>query len=141
MSVGNGARLKSKISRLRKLWNSAAEQSVAEAAEKCAAIARENAPVGSGGGADKHLKDSISTSSTLRGGVAEAYATARNPHAVYVEFGTGRRGQAAGAGTGYDPEWAGMDPRPYMQPAAEACRGTFSADAARTLQSAAGGLK
>ena len=139
MSGGN-TRLISKISHLRSLWNSAAERSVAEAAEKCAAIARENAPVGPGG-TEKHLNDSISTSSAMTGGVAEAYATVRNPHAAYVEFGTGRRGQASGAGTGYDPDWPGMDPQPYMQPAAEECRGTFSADAARTLQSAAGGLK
>ena len=140
MNGGDGARLKRKLGRIRALWNGAAARSVLDAAEKCAAFAREAAPVGPGG-AEPHLRDSIATSSAARDGVAEAYATARNPHAVYVEFGTGRRGEANGAGAEYDPDWPGMNPQPYMQPAAEACRGVFAADAAWALRSATGGLK
>ena len=40
-------------------------------------------------------------------------------HAVYVEYGTGRRGASSpGAGEGpYDPNWPGMAAQPYVRPA------------------------
>jgi HK97 gp10 family phage protein len=91
--------------------------------------AKANAPVATGA-----LRDSIDTQ-VLRG-VQNAQAggslnsslfsvTAMvSPHtdyAVYVEFGTGRRGEASpGAGEGpYDPNWPGMVAQPYMRPAAD----------------------
>jgi HK97 gp10 family phage protein len=45
-------------------------------------------------------------------------------HAVYVEYGTGRRGAASpGAGPGpYDPNWPGMRAQPYLRPAFDAHR-------------------
>lgn len=51
------------------------------------------------------------------------------PHAIYYEYGTGERGEAspsppkgelpAGA---YDPDWKGMEARPYAHPTAEEMR-------------------
>jgi HK97 gp10 family phage protein len=40
-------------------------------------------------------------------------------HAIYVEYGTGRRGAASpGAGPGpYNPNWPGMRAQPYLRPA------------------------
>lgn len=45
-------------------------------------------------------------------------------HAAYAEFGTGRRGSSSpNAGKGpYSEDWPGMDPIPYLRPAADATR-------------------
>ena len=45
-------------------------------------------------------------------------------HAVFVEYGTGRRG-AASPGAGpypYNPDWPGMPAQPYLRPALEKVR-------------------
>ena len=57
---------------------------------------------------------------------------AENPHAAYVELGTGRRG-------GGSPHWPGMAARPYLRPALEAGRAAFLEDAAARLRAALGG--
>ena len=52
-----------------------------------------------------------------------------NPHAAYVEFGTGMRGAQstdAAAGGRYDPDWPGMAAQPYMYPAAQRARVGFA---------------
>ncbi len=45
-------------------------------------------------------------------------------HAAYAEFGTGVRGSSSpDAGKGpYNEDWPGMDPIPYLRPAADATR-------------------
>ena len=115
------------------------ERTVSEAAESCAESAREMAPVGTGPRVQPHLKDSFSCSRISRGYIAEARAAVCNTHAAYVEFGTGRRGADTGSGSNYDPDWAGMPAQPYMQPAAEACRNRFHADAVQAVRQALGG--
>jgi hypothetical protein len=47
-----------------------------------------------------------------------------SPHAAYVEYGTGQRGEAsAGAGDGpYDPNWPGMVAQPFLRPATDLSR-------------------
>lgn len=57
------------------------------------------------------------------------------PYAAYVEFGTGRRGEAsamAGAGP-YSQSWPGMEPRPYLRPALDSSRQEVNAAMANTL--------
>jgi HK97 gp10 family phage protein len=55
--------------------------------------------------------------------VQDKYAAVEftSDHAVYVEYGTGRRGAASpGAGPGpYNPNWPGMKAQPYLRPAFE----------------------
>lgn len=47
-----------------------------------------------------------------------------SPHAAFVEYGTGIRGEASpGAGEGpYDPNWPGMVAQPYLRPALDTAR-------------------
>ena len=62
------------------------------------------------------------------GKIVEAHSTGKTisgdvvfdaPHAGYVEYGTGRRGEESpGAGPyPYKPDWPGMAARPYLRPA------------------------
>lgn len=77
--------------------------------------ARQRAPEGRPPRTQPRLKDSFfwqGEGLTARTGVS-------NPHAAYVEFGTGRRG-AGGGGGSYDLDWPGMAPQPYLQPADDA---------------------
>lgn len=87
--------------------------------------ARENAPVGTGPRREARLVDSFSWEA--KGLTAEMKVT--NPHAAYVEFGTGIRGaQSAGvAGIEYDGDWPGMAAQPYMYPAAQRAREGYAA--------------
>ena len=65
------------------------------------------------------LRDSIQAQEpVIDGNVATAEVTAGTDHNFYVEYGTGKRGEASGgAGDGpYDPNWPGMDALPYMRP-------------------------
>jgi len=95
---------------------------LANCARLCADIARETAPEGHPPRRERRLKDSFGWDAAgLR---ARAYVT--NPHAAYVEFGTGVRGAATGAyDGGYDADWPGMVAQPYMFPAAQMMRGEF----------------
>ena len=105
-------------------------------AGEAAELARDMAPEGKPPRDEPRLKDSFSVEAE---GLT-ACALVENPHAAYVEFGTGRRGadspsppKAPGAG-GYDPGWPGMSARPYLYPAAQMVRADFSrrmAEAAR----------
>lgn len=102
-------------------------------ANETAAIARENAPEGRSPRREPRLKDCFGA----EGGYLAARAYVVNPHATYVEFGTGQRGAAGGRYTGgYDGDWAGMSPQPYMYPAAQAMKGDY---ANRLGKAAAGG--
>lgn len=60
-------------------------------------------------------------------------------HAAYIEFGTGIRGEASpdrGAGP-YDPNWPGMEPQPYLRPAADSSRPAIQEIFASNLTAAA----
>ena len=98
---------------------------VALAAREAMEDARETAPVGTGPRRERRLVDSFSWEAAgLR-----AEMKVVNPHAAYVEFGTGVRGaQSTGAGSGgwYDADWPGMAAQPYMQPAAQRARDGFA---------------
>lgn len=105
-------------------------------AREAAELARDMAPEGKPPRDEPRLKDSFSA----EGEGLEARALVSNPHAAYVEFGTGVRGadspsppKAPGIG-GYDPGWPGMAARPYLYPAAQLLRADFvrrMAEAAR----------
>lgn len=97
------------------------EECVREAMED----ARETAPVGMGIRREPRLVDSFSYE--VNGLKGEMWV--RNPHAAYVEFGTGVRGaQSTGTAPGgkYDADWLGMAAQPYMYPAAQRARGDFA---------------
>lgn len=98
--------------------------------------AREMAPEGAPPRDEPRLKDSFSVEAE---GIA-ARVTVSNPHAAYVEFGTGRRGADSPSppkspeASDYDPDWPGMAARPYLYPAAQMARTGFlrrMAEAAR----------
>ena len=80
------------------------------------------------------LRDSGHTETTEEAGGVAVQVVFDADYAIYVEFGTGRRGAAsAGAGPGpYDPNWPGMAAQPYLRPAFDAHR----EDAAPTVAEA-----
>lgn len=98
---------------------------IAETAQAAMEDARETAPVGTGIRREPRLVDSFSYECAgLRGEMKVV-----NPHAAYVEFGTGVRGaQSMNAASGgrYDPDWPGMAAQPYMYPAAQRARAGFA---------------
>ena len=104
----------------------ALSQEIAVIARETMEDARENAPVGEGPRKEARLIDSFSYEADGLYGCMRVV----NPHAAYVEFGTGRRGaESADAREGgmYDAEWPGMAAQPYMQPAADRARADFAA--------------
>ena len=106
----------------------AAGDAVRAAAEQAAAHARAVCPVGDGSDGG-HLRDCIRSETNIEGGWAVGRVLAENPHAAYVEFGTGRRG-------GGSPDWPGMAARPYLRPAADVGRDALLAEAARGVAGA-----
>lgn len=122
---GAGAALDNAVSR-------GLEQSACETME----LARELAPVGMGERRERRLVDSFSYEAKGLTAVMQV----ENPHAAYVEFGTGRRG-AASAGvapvaSGYDGDWPGMAAQPYMYPAAQRMRAAFPERMAEAVRGA-----
>ena len=103
----------------------AAEASVREAAEQAAAHARSICPVGDGSDGG-HLRDCIRAEMAMEGDCAVGRVVAENPHAAYVELGTGRRG-------GGSSDWPGMAARPYLRPSVEVGRAALIAAAGRAL--------
>jgi hypothetical protein len=92
-------------------------------ARETAELAREAAPEGQPPRDEPRLKDCF----YAEGGYLTARALVTNPHAAYVEFGTGQRGAAGGRYPGgYDGEWPGMSAQPYMYPAAQTMRLTYA---------------
>lgn len=76
------------------------------------------------------LRESIHVASvSLIGTTVQGSVVADAPHAAYVEYGTGFRGQAsAGAGVGpYSESWPGQAAQPYMRPALDSSRGEILA--------------
>ena len=106
---------------------------IAETAKRTMEDARENAPVGEGIRREARLVDSFSYEAQGLQGAARVV----NPHAAYVEFGTGVRGaQSVGAEVGgrYDADWPGMAAQPYMYPAAQRARERFLEDMAEAVR-------
>lgn len=76
------------------------------------------------------LQASIQTKVNRSGDSAEAIIAPGMPYDIYVEYGTGRRGRAAGGG-GFDStphhlSHNGQAPQPYMHPAFEQGSANFS---------------
>lgn len=106
-----------------------------ECAREASEIARDMAPEGTPPRREPRLKDSFSA---VGEGLA-AKAVVSNPHAGYVEFGTGQRGAATGRlDGGYDADWPGMIAQPYMYPAAQAMKGGFAARIGRAARETGG---
>lgn len=87
---------------------------VTRASNTVADEARTLVPVDTG-----ELLSSIGTTVAWEGQQVTGSITAASPHAAFVEFGTGIRGQESpGAGNvTYSPRWPGMPAQPYMRPA------------------------
>ena len=116
----------------------AVEEATVKAGNRIMADARKNAPVGrraqartlkahakaggrtAGGGKARsspgELRRSIQVRSSRRrdATIAEIYTAC--DHAVYVEFGTGQRGDPSAA---HRADWAGMPAQPYLRPAVD----------------------
>ena len=116
-------RLCGRLEHARNMVDATVSAELAQTARETMDIAREMAPIGAGPRRDRRLVDSFSYEAEgLR-----ATVLVDNPHAAYVEFGTGRRGAASGrAPGGYDPDWPGMCAQPYMYPAAQQIRVGFA---------------
>jgi len=130
--VKQAEQLKHLCSRYREAARACAE----DIARRAAARAEELAPEGSGPRRGKRLKSSFSSFIEEEGERITGVARVENPHAAFVEFGTGRRGAATGAGGSYDPDWPGMAAQPYMQPAADEMREEFRRDMIRRMRKA-----
>ena len=103
----------------------AAADAAREAGETARARAAALAPVGDGSDGG-HLRDCIRAETASEGDCAVGRVVAENPHAAYVELGTGRRG-------GGSSDWPGMAARPYLRPSVEVGRAALIAAAGRAL--------
>lgn len=128
------------MKRLEALVDSA-EQAAADAAREAGETARARAaalaPVGDGSDGG-HLRDCIRVELEQEAGGTVARVLAENPHAAYMEFGTGRRGASSSAppkwkGAGGYSDVPGMPAQPYLAPALEEGRDGFLEDTARRL--------
>lgn len=67
------------------------------------------------------LRNSIRKKTVLRKGKVKGTVYTNSEYAAYVEFGTGRRGQAsntnAEVNVDYKSDWEGMQAQPYLYPA------------------------
>jgi HK97 gp10 family phage protein len=63
------------------------------------------------------LRESIHMRAYQGQGFGAAFVAPNTEYAGYIEYGTGRRGEAGGGGKTYTLDHAGMAPRPYMHPA------------------------
>ena len=125
MSGADLSALRARLARLTAAAERCAAEAVRAAAEQAAAQARAACPVGDGrdGG---HLRDCIRAEMAMEGDCAVGRVVAENPHAAYVELGTGRRG-------GGSSDWPGMAARPYLRPSVEVGRAALIAAAGRAL--------
>jgi HK97 gp10 family phage protein len=100
-------------------FEQAARLSVEQGAEIVLEEAEAIVPVDTG-----ELRESGHVELLNAGSQPSAAVVFDSPHAAYVEYGTGIRGEAsAGAGEGpYDPNWPGMPAEPYLRPALDIAR-------------------
>ena len=111
-------------------------ETVRKMADQAAATAAGLAPEGSPPRTQPRLKSSFGTYIEVSEDLISASAYVDNPHAAYVEFGTGRRGAGSSSKVSYDPDWPGMAAQPYMQPAADMAAPTFKSEAIAAVRSA-----
>ena len=78
------------------------------------------------------INEAQSTGLSVSGSVAYTAS-----YAVFVEFGTGIRGEASpGAGEGpYDPNWPGMAAQPFMRPAMDESHDQVKGEISQSLRS------
>lgn len=118
------------LSRIR----SAVYNSVATACEIVAEEAKAIVPVRTG-----TLRDSISARPPAEeNGVVVGAVEATAPYAMYVEYGTGRRGaESPGRGEGpYSMGWAGMAAQPYLRPAIDSSKSEIQQTFVENLRNA-----
>ena len=137
---GSASEIAERLNRMKADVSRAVEMVVREAAERARERASAAAPVGDGSDGG-HLRDCIRAEFTRSDTGALGRVIAENPHAAYVEFGTGRRG----AGSPAPPKWAeasgygeipGMPAQPYLTPAAAEGRDEFVRESARAVRTA-----
>ena len=126
LEIRNADRLQARLSAAAETLADALSPALMEIAAEGMELARELAPEGSPPRKEARLKDSFS----CEGEGLRAAVRVSNPHAAYVEFGTGRRGAASGGVSpvrgGYDPDWPGMSAQPYLYPMAERMKADFA---------------
>jgi len=108
------------LSVIQKTYATANRLSVEQSAETILEAAEAIVAVDTG-----ELRESGHVEIEVSGDKATGYVVFDAPHAAYVEYGTGIRGEASpGAGDGpYDPNWPGMPAQPYLRPALDSTRG------------------
>ncbi|MDE5781487.1 MAG: HK97 gp10 family phage protein [Lachnospiraceae bacterium] len=113
------------VKKLEEVKNNAYQElkdEISKQTELIATDARSLCPVDTG-----HLRESIQTRIVENKNEITGEVFTDIEYAPYVEFGTGQRGEKAGLkregiNLAYSPDWAGMDPHPFMYPALEAHR-------------------
>ncbi len=137
---GSASEIAARLERMKGDVSRAVEVVVREAAERARERASAAAPVGDGSDGG-HLRDCIRAEFVRGENSALGRVIAENPHAAYVEFGTGQRR----AGSPAPPKWAeasgygeipGMPAQPYLMPAAAEGRDEFFREAARAVRAA-----
>ena len=118
---------------------------------KAAADARRMAPSNkepqSRSDGEAPLKNSISENFSQEGAVEVGHVVVANPHAAYVELGTGQRGASSPSPPkwpgelSYKEDWAGMPAQPYLYPAAVENRDSFTQGAAMALSAEIAAIK
>ena len=133
------------IEKLTKRYNKIANMLPTEAVKKTTtfvhAQAKELVPVDTG-----NLRGSIHMSVQTKGKEVVGRVYTNNDHAMYVEFGTGIRGngsypyQVKGLSLSYKSDWQGMVAQPYMYPALkkgrEYAKGLFKQDIKENIRKA-----
>lgn len=96
--------------------NESSRKALERGAKKIQANAKYLAPVDTG-----HLRNSIKTRSEVTKGRAKAQVFTSLEYAMYVEFGTGKKGAMSNIdrpeGIHYKADWKGMPARPFLTPA------------------------
>ncbi|MBY0754538.1 HK97 gp10 family phage protein [Clostridium sardiniense] len=99
------------------------EDSVKKSMQKNINLVKDEAkllcPVATEGGG--YLRDRIKKSTVFRKGKVRGIVYTNVEYAAYVEFGTGKRGEASNTNTevnvSYKSDWEGMQAQPYLYPA------------------------
>jgi HK97 gp10 family phage protein len=122
--------------------NKATKQITLKAASDARRLAPSNKNPQSTSDGSAPLKNSITENFTDEDGMTVGHVVVANPHAAYVEFGTGQRGEGSPSPPKWDgplsyrEDWAGMEAQPYMVPAAEQNRDPYARAAEAALQEA-----
>ena len=116
MSINGVESLLSKLDRLGVNSEEVLYKSLQKQGELVKGQAKELCPKDTG-----DLKKSIRKSTKRYKGKIVARVYTNSDHAAYVEFGTGKRGEASNTNSNvevtYKQDWSGMEAQPYLYPA------------------------